>query len=193
MAKKVVKDSLGKSFTLHVIGLVMTPRTFGIRLRLGEEALELWGMDDQETESEDTMSNTAGKEPHKTNQQPGKENEQVSLGDTSLRRDSCHSTLRTGKSQLHKARFHPTVGKGSRAHLTLGCAPQVHARITGFDMMKVVSCEQRIVKNENPEESDGILETFSIPEGELRNYGDSIWVIYPEKEINVSSMFSGFY
>lgn len=193
MAKTAVKESLGKSFTLHIIGYVITPRTFGIRVRLGEEALEVWGMDDEETESEDTLSNTEGKDPRKTSQQPDKESERVSLGDTSLRMGSCQSTLRTGESQLHNARFHPTVGRGSRAHLTLGCAPHIPAKITGFDMMKVVSCEQRIVKNKNPEELDGIFKTFSIPEGELRTLGDSIWVVYPEKEIHVSSIFSGFY
>ena len=193
MAKKVVKDSLGKSFTLCIIGFVLTPRTFGVRLRLGEEELEVWGMDDNEEEAEDTLSNTTGKASHKTGQQSGKDDERVSLGDTSMRMGTSRSTLRTGESQRHNARFHPTSGRGSRAHLTLGCAPQVQAKITGFDLMKVVSCEQRMLMNEKNEQSSEIFEAFSIPEGELRTYGDSIWVIYPEEEIHVNSLFSAFY
>lgn len=181
MAKKVVKDSLGKSFPLHIIGFVLTPRTYGVRLRLGEEALELWGMDDQEVESEDNTSAPASQQPVRDGQ--------VSLDDTNLKRGSCHSTLRTGESQVDRSRFHPTSGRGSRAHLTLGCAPNVGAKITGFDLIKVVALEQKVMKNENPE----MFESFSIPEGELRTYGDSIWVIYPEKEILVSSLFSAFY
>lgn len=185
MAKDVVQDSMGKTFPLHIIGFVLTPRTYGVRLRLGEEALELWGMDDHEVELGDTGSAPAA------GQQPAKD--QVSLGDTNLKRGSCRSTLRTGESQLHRSRFHPTSDRGSRAHLTLGCAPQVHAKVTGFDLMKVVFFEQKVVKKEDPEESSEMFESFSIPEGELRTYGDSIWVIYPEKEILVSSLFSAFY
>ncbi|KAG0724170.1 2',3'-cyclic-nucleotide 3'-phosphodiesterase [Chionoecetes opilio] len=134
MAKEAVKNSLGKVFPLHIIGFVMTPRTFGVRLRLEEEALEVWGMDDHETEAEDTLKTTSGKESQKTEktgQQSAGGGERVSIGDTSLR-SSCHTTLRTGESQLHSARFHPTAGKGCRAHLTLGCAPQVQAKITGY-------------------------------------------------------------
>lgn len=189
IARKAVKDSLGKSFTLQLIGFVMTPQTFGVRLRLGEDALELWGIDDHETEAEDTAS----KQPSKAGQESAKKTNRVSLANTSVKKNSFLTTLRDGPSQLHEHRFAPTSGRGSRAHLTLGCAPGVAARMTGFDLIKVVSCEQEILKTENLQQLREKVQTFSLSEGELRTYGDGIWVIYPEKEIHVDSLFSGFY
>lgn len=189
IARQAVKDSLGKGFTLQLIGFVITPQTFGVRLRLGEDALELWGLDDHETEAEDT----AGKQPAKAGPGSAKKTNRVNLANTGVRRNSCQTTLRDGPSQLHEHRFAPTAGRGSRAHLTLGCAPGVSAKMTGFDLIKVVSCEQEMLKTENLQQSSEKVQTFSLTEGELRTYGDGIWVIYPEKEIHVDSLFSGFY
>ena len=41
-----IQDSVGKVFKLCVIGVVVTPRTVGLRIRLSSEQLELWGKDD---------------------------------------------------------------------------------------------------------------------------------------------------
>lgn len=189
MAKKVVRDSLGKSFTLQLIGFVITPRTFGVRVRLGKDALELWAMDDHEIEADDTPS----KQPAKGGQESAKKNNKVSLANTGVRRKSCQTTVRNGPSQLHEDRFSPTSGIGSRAHLTLGCAPGVSAKITGFDLIKIVSCEQEMLKTEKLQQLSKKMQTFSVSGGELRTYGDGMWVIYPEKEIHVNSLFSAFY
>lgn len=189
LTRKVVNDSLGKCFTLYLIGYVITPRTFGVRLKLGKDALELWGADDHEIEADDTAS----REPSKEGQQSAKKKMGVSLANTRVRKNSCQTTLKQGLSQLHEDRFCPTTGKGSRAHLTLGCAPGIAAKITGFDLIKVVSHEQEMMKTENLQQLSERVQTFTIPEGELRTYGDGIWVIYPEKEIHVNSLFSGFY
>ncbi|XP_045611248.2 2',3'-cyclic-nucleotide 3'-phosphodiesterase isoform X1 [Procambarus clarkii] len=178
-----VRNSLGKCFDLHIIGYVVTPRTFGARVKLGSSELELWGMDDNEIETENAMENSS-------------DNIDITCNSAEEIETSCHDTVTVIPSNLKSDKFCPTSGKGSRAHVTLGCASNIHPRTTGFDLINVVSCEQRvkeIKKSDGTEISDQKVETYAISEGTLRTYGDGIWVIYPEKEVIVSSLFSAFY
>nr|CAD7455020.1 unnamed protein product [Timema tahoe] len=42
-SKEEVVDSCGRSYPLQIVGLLMTPRTFGARVKLEKEQLTLWG------------------------------------------------------------------------------------------------------------------------------------------------------
>ncbi|KAK8752534.1 hypothetical protein OTU49_006029 [Cherax quadricarinatus] len=201
-----VRKSLGKCFDLLIVGYVVTPRTFGARLKLGTSELELWGMDDNEIELENT---SLPSENHTADKCPAEclDNSRDNLEIDSDRKYNCAQEMNIGtsshcdtvnilSSKLTSDRFYPTSGKGSRAHITLGCAPNIHAKATGFDLIKVVSLEQRIKESEKSEDSEVSnlkVQAYSISEGTLKTYGDGIWVIYPEKEMTVSSMFSAFY
>ncbi|XP_071523032.1 2',3'-cyclic-nucleotide 3'-phosphodiesterase-like [Panulirus ornatus] len=201
----LVRKSIGKCFSLHIIGYVITPRTFGARLKLGESELELWDMNDNETETEETTRLTTSSNTEKLSTCVKESSNVVETESDNnidckkkgkLQMLECHPTVSIISPELKNDRFFPTSGKGSRAHLTLGCAPNVHARTTGFDLINVISCEQRvkeIEKSGDTESCKNKVETYSITEGVLKTYGKGIWVIYPEQEMVVSSLFSAFY
>lgn len=187
---EVVRNSMGKCFSLHIIGYVITPRAFGARLRLGESALELWGMNDIEIEPEEHHSYSTVDSGNKRDSSSNtieilnsKEEEVTNLP------PACLDTV---PSQVKEQRFYPTSGKGSRAHLTLGCAAGVHAKVTGFDLIKVISHEQEHKTEEDCNDTQK-LERYDIPSGVLTCYGEGVWVVYPEQEVVVKSLFSGYY
>lgn len=176
----VVKESLGKCFRLCIIGFVITPRTIGARLKLTEEQLELWAKNDDE----DPPTTVTGSEVIKGN----KPEESNSTEENKSRNSSVCVPTVTRVERCSTERFHPTSGKGSRAHLTLATAPNVKPVTTGLDLIRAVRSEQRALKcdNQNPE-------TYAIDGGILKNYGDGVWVVYPQCEVLVSSLFSAFY
>ncbi|XP_071552930.1 2',3'-cyclic-nucleotide 3'-phosphodiesterase-like isoform X3 [Panulirus ornatus] len=199
-----VKGAIGRCFKLHIIGFVITPRTFGARLRLFGDQLELWGNDDYE---DPPAYVTQWATPVKYDREPEKEQEEIldnmqhdgeqtSLENEEKVADACHPSVTVIDAELKEDRFHPTWGRGSRAHLTLGCAPGVKPVNTGFDLMNVVRCEQRVqdeVWLTESELCEQKVETYLINGGVLRTYGEGMWVLYPEKEIVVTSMFSACY
>lgn len=168
----LVKESVGKCFRLCIIGFVITPRTIGARLKLSDEQLELWSSNDNEDPKviKGTTPNPSDSEPNIS--------KNISV---------CGSTVTTVKSSSTEI-FHPTSGKGSRAHLTLACAPNITPVNTGFDIIRAVRCEQYALRCD-----DQKPENYTIDEGILRNYGDGVWVLYPQCEVLVSSLFSAFY
>ncbi|KAK3851203.1 hypothetical protein Pcinc_042134 [Petrolisthes cinctipes] len=192
----VVRKSLGKCFSFPIIGFVITPRAFGARLRLGENALELWGMNDNEIEKEEHLPDNTD-----TGVKSGNKVEASSLTKTfethcnlEEESNSTAACLTVVPSQIKDVRFSPTIGKGSRAHLTLGCAPGIHAKVTGFDLIKVISHEQEY-RNMNREGMNNAqnLERYDITGGVLIPYGEGVWVVYPEDEVIVQSFFSAYY
>ena len=58
-----VKESMGKIFTINNVGYVITPYTYGARVKLTDEQLELWGADDYECrpETEQKISKEGGR------------------------------------------------------------------------------------------------------------------------------------
>lgn len=81
--------------------------------------------------------------------------------------------------------FQPRSGNGSRAHLTLGCAPGVSAVTTGWDLVDLIRLEER---------NSSSVKTYVLPSdgGWLRNYGDGQWVLYPKKQWLLDSTFEGY-
>jgi 2',3'-cyclic-nucleotide 3'-phosphodiesterase len=177
-----VLEGCGQCYRLCIVGFVMTPRTFGARVKLGKEELKLW---DQESASQSSRlpSLTSSVKP-------------LSHNSTYQNHIVCHNVR--GKqwfphcqatlvcSEEMEPSFQPTRGKGSRAHVTLGCAEGVAAVITGYDLLEVIECEA------TPEITSK-CRTFSLPRGWLRDYGKSRWVLYMCRQITVSSLFTGCY
>lgn len=174
-----MKESVGKCFRLCIIGFVITPRTIGARLKLTEEQLQLWSNNDNEDPPEITPSFEVIKETKL---------KQLNYEENNSKKDSiCDSTVITVESSSTEM-FHPTLGKGSRAHLTLACAPNIKPVTTGFDLIRAVRHEQYALKCD-----DQKPETYAIDGGILRKYDDGVWVVYPQCEVFVSSLFSAFY
>lgn len=181
--RKVVLNSLGKVYTLRVVGFVITPRTFGVRLQLDDEALKLWNQKDNEGGPggcDDLARNMSRLQLQDKTSKPrnGKK-----CG------NQCPSTIPTlhwtGRVRYEK-RFNPTFGRGSRAHITLGCASNASAVQTGFDLVNVINCEKRA--NDTPPKL-----LFHVHEGVAGTYGNGQWVVYLNKQIEVKALFAGSY
>lgn len=183
---------MGKCFPLYVIGFTLTPRTFGARLRLTENQLDLWTQDDTETNTNLTSHpHEPKRDRDKTpkEKKAGKENDPRHSLFNPVPQESCKESITFEEKSLSQAdQFHPTSGKGSRAHITIGCAPGVKPVTTGFDLVDVVRREK-----EAHSSLTDVTETFSMNGGTLRNYGDGMWALYLDQEIKVSSLFSAFY
>lgn len=175
----LVRKSLGKCFRLCITGFVITTRTIGARLKLTEKQLELWSNND----NEDPPMTTPSFEIIKKDDLK----QSVCEEDRSKNSSACVPTVTT-KERCSTDLFHPTSGRGSRAHLTLACAPNVKPVTTGFDLIRAVRCEQHalVYDSQKPE-------TYTVDGGILRNYGNGVWVVYPQSEVFVSSLFSAFY
>ncbi|KAK8736144.1 hypothetical protein OTU49_004843 [Cherax quadricarinatus] len=202
ISSSVVKGAMGQCFQLHIIGFVITPRTLGARLKLTEDQLELWANNDNEDPPAYILEPAAPRKHVGMSDNPDShpsmdQNDATTelLGNI-LKDVDCRPTCEEVDADLKDDRFHPVSGRGSRAHFTLACGPGIKPVNTGFDLINVVRCEQRTLIKEtliDSQLSDQKVETYTIPGGVLRTYGEGTWVIYPDKEIIVKSMFSAFY
>ncbi|XP_043910484.1 2',3'-cyclic-nucleotide 3'-phosphodiesterase isoform X2 [Protopterus annectens] len=78
----------------------------------------------------------------------------------------------------------PNLHKGSRAHITLGCAEGISAVVTGFDLLRFISLKKGGGKGEYIEK---------ISKGELHYFSKGLWMLYLDEEIKVKAMFGGSY
>ncbi|KAJ1135849.1 hypothetical protein NDU88_002278 [Pleurodeles waltl] len=74
--------------------------------------------------------------------------------------------------------------KGSRAHITLGCAKDVKDVQTGIELLKIVQLQTKGEKGEEIGELCG---------GELRYFNNDMWVLFLPQKVEVKALFSGFY
>ncbi|NWX93832.1 CN37 phosphodiesterase, partial [Nothoprocta ornata] len=74
--------------------------------------------------------------------------------------------------------------KGSRAHITLGCASGVEAVQTGLDLLEFVKLE----KAGNKGEDMGLLGG-----GKLQYFNNGMWMLVLSKKVDVRAIFSGYY
>lgn len=189
-----IKKAYGKIFSVDIIGYVITPFTIGARIKLTPSMLQLWGNDDEEAMPEN-LAGSEAKKTHKRHQESegldANENSN-SIGDLSvLTSDSCQNTVIAVPQDLTD-RFCPSVGKGSRAHITLGCAPGVKPVRTGFDIIRAVALEQKAKERGEFGVSNPSEKSFIVPGGVLRTYGECCWIIYPENKLVVTSIFSSY-
>ncbi|XP_046463777.1 2',3'-cyclic-nucleotide 3'-phosphodiesterase-like isoform X2 [Daphnia pulex] len=166
--KQVVKENLNQVSTLHSIGWILTPRTFGARIKLTKNQLLVWNQNDTEGNPKEAKVNT------KTFITP------ITYGQN-LR---AYKENSTDQDPDVMGNFQPTSGNGSKAHLTLGCSPGVGAVTTGYDLVDLIRLE-----GINGSE----VKTYDIPKGGwLRNYGNGQWVFYPTKQFLLESTFLGY-
>ncbi|XP_048416788.1 2',3'-cyclic-nucleotide 3'-phosphodiesterase isoform X2 [Stegostoma tigrinum] len=71
---------------------------------------------------------------------------------------------------------------GSRAHITLACAPRVKAVQTGLDLLCILKLEGKQPTHQ-----------VEVEKGRLCCYGDGQWILNLTKPIEVKTLFSGFY
>ncbi|KAG0710792.1 NEDD4-binding protein 2-like 1 [Chionoecetes opilio] len=183
----LVRNSIGKGFRLCVIGFVLTTRTIGARLKLTHEQLDLWSNDDQEDPPVSVTSSWVMKE-HQLNHSNSEENKEKIEVSKHRNTSGCVPTAAVTETSKNEDRFYPTSGKGSRAHLTLACAPGNKPVTTGFDLILAVRCEQKALECKDKE-----IRSYDIDGGILQNCGEGIWVVYPDSEVSVSSLFSAFH
>lgn len=193
--KKEVRNGYGKSFTLKIIGFFISTNTFGARVKLSTNQLKLWNMDDNESirtasdASSDFILNSMQRMSWRDKQSAPKSplNNHQLLNSSLLNFDksdcSCIPTLRI-VGQTCDDTFMPCSELGSRAHITLGCAPEVQPRQTGLDLINVVKHEQNAAKH------SASVPTYNISIGKLRHYSSGLWVIYPDKVNLVETMFT---
>ena len=169
-----VLKNIGAITTLEVVGFVVTPRTFGARVRLSEHQLALWGNSDDFGLLADYPENSRKNTSTLTN-----------LGENDDFEASCQKSLL--KAKMDDENFSPVTGRGSRAHITLGCSrPDIHPRDTGYDLLLAVKREMDAL-------SDVTVKTHGISGGAVRGYGDGVWVVYPKEKLTVTAMFSAFH
>ncbi|XP_063590101.1 2',3'-cyclic-nucleotide 3'-phosphodiesterase-like isoform X2 [Penaeus indicus] len=190
----IVKTAQGKAFSVDIIGYVITPFTIGARIKLTPSMLQLWGNDDEEAMPENLAGNEAKKahKQHRDSEKLDANENSDSVGDLSvLISESCQNTVIAVPQDLTD-RFCPSVGKGSRAHITLGCAPGVKPVRTGFDMISAVAFERKAKERGDFGVSNPSEKSFIVPGGVLRTYGECCWIIYPENKLVVSAIFSSY-
>lgn len=190
----IVKNAQGKAFSVDIIGYVITPFTIGARVKLSPSMLQLWGNDDEEAMPENLAGNEAKKthKQHRDSKKLDANENSDSVGDLSvLISESCQNTV-IAVPQDMTDRFRPSVGKGSRAHITVGCAPGVKPVRTGFDIIRAVALEQKAKEKGEFGISNPSEKSFIVPGGVLRTYGESCWIIYPENKLVVSAIFSSY-
>nr|XP_033774066.1 2',3'-cyclic-nucleotide 3'-phosphodiesterase isoform X2 [Geotrypetes seraphini]XP_033774067.1 2',3'-cyclic-nucleotide 3'-phosphodiesterase isoform X2 [Geotrypetes seraphini] len=74
--------------------------------------------------------------------------------------------------------------KGSRAHITLGCAEGVESKQTGLDLLEFVKFQQAGTEGEDMGE---------LLDGMLHYFDKGLWMLSLSKKIEVKVIFSGFY
>ena len=154
-----VVKAMGKCFPITVIGIIITPRTVGARVKLNDKQMKLWRKDDNDA-NEDTCSKSMASRFNVLN-----------LDDDD---DDADDT----------ERFQPTSGPGSRAHLTLGCAPGVSAVETGVEQVKIIKLEGERLDDD---------EYIDVEGAAIRYYEQGRCVVYFDEPCIVPSLFSGKY
>ncbi|KAM4823336.1 2',3'-cyclic-nucleotide 3'-phosphodiesterase isoform X1 [Urocitellus parryii] len=74
--------------------------------------------------------------------------------------------------------------RGSRAHITLGCAADVEAVQTGIDLLEIVRQEKGGSRGE---------EVGDLTRGKLYSLGSGRWMLSLAKKMEVKTIFTGYY
>lgn len=190
----VVQKAYGAVFELGIVGFVITPLTFGARVSLTKDELELWCQNDcistqPHQQGLDVLSSVL-KTPSQgirgtTNHRRSELNVQVENNSWNFISpcSSCIPTLCTfsNESLISSNRFQPIQGQGQGAHITLGLAFGSKAVQTLFDLLEAVEHESKCGES---------IESFNILGGVLRSYGEGIWVVYLDRPMSVKGLFT---
>ncbi|XP_071848840.1 2',3'-cyclic-nucleotide 3'-phosphodiesterase-like isoform X2 [Apostichopus japonicus] len=180
-------ESFGKAFDMKVIGYIITPRTFGVRLELNDEELKLWHEDDRD--QLDVLRDQLDEEDRA--QLDEEDRAQLDEEDRGQLAEEDRAQLaegsRKGDLEWEPSKFSPTNGPGSRAHLTLAVREKVHPLQTGLDL-------KEIIKKEVEDQKTGKDRlTINLECGVARCYGNGSWAVYLNKSQEYQALFSSMY
>ena len=170
--RSAVEHGLGKAFKMEIIGFLVTPRSFGMRLKLDNQELLLWNNDDS------TKIPTPPSKSAISNEELRQKMEQMTFDPKD--QEQCPGWTPT--------KFSPTCGPGSRAHLSIGTGVGYKAVQTGLDLVELIQDELNAVAHNKTD-----LLTIDIKSGIARCYGDGNWMVYLEKPMYLETLYSGYY
>lgn len=87
-------------------------------------------------------------------------------------------------NDVDKLSLSDSLPRGSRAHITLGCAGDVEAVQTGIDLLEIVRQEKGGSKGE---------EVGELSRGKLFSMGSGRWMLNLAKKLKVRAIFTGYY
>ena len=194
--RKEVVDSLGKTFGLKIIGYVVTKGTFGARIMLDEEELELYAQkeDDADEERIKFEGKSGGgfkrSKVHSAKKPSYKERLRMAEEAAEMEKLSLDATSMVSSDMTDiENRYYPIPGRGKRAHVTLGTSGDTKPVVTGLDVLRAVEAEKAASEREVDD-----VPTFEVGSGlVLRRYERDLWVMYPGKAVTFDAMFTGHY
>ena len=190
--RKEVVDSLGKTFGLKVIGFVVTKDTFGARIMLDEEELEIYAQNEDNVEEERRKFGGGFKRNKSHGAKKPSCKERLRMAEEAAEQDrlslDATSIVSTDMADVEN-RFYPIPGRGRRAHVTLGTSGDTRPVVTGLDVLRAVEAE----KAASEREADDVP-TFEVGRNMvLRRYERDLWVMYPGKAVTFDALFTGHY
>jgi len=167
-------EVIGQASVLHISGLVITPRTFGARVRLTSEQLAVYKQNDNEVE----LPFINAPKPNFQNKPKASAtcDNMFPSASVSEAKAVCKTTLKVGHG---KSEHELNPSKGRRAHITLGCADDVKPVQTGLDQLAVLRGQP--------------ITSVEIPGGILHGFGQGQWLLNFDHELEVMALFSGCY
>lgn len=193
--REKVVESLGKTFDMKIIGYVITRGTFGARIMLDEEELELYAQNEDNVDEERRKfeGKSGGFKRNKANsaKKPSyKERLRMAEEAAEMERLSLDATSMVSSDMADVGnRYYPIPGRGKRAHVTLGTSGDTKPVVTGLDVVRAAEAEKAASEREVDD-----VPTFEMGSGSvLRRYERDLWVLYQGKAVTFDAMFSGHY
>ena len=185
----------GRAFPLTVVGFFLTPRTWGARVSLSKEQMELW-VEDNVTTSSSPVSSTHVKDQHpkqgktskeRTHANKVKREEEEEQVDLEGGLEACQTTMVVQNQvasvdEVEGSRWGRKSGR--RAHITLGCAEGARPVQAGKDLENIL--------DELDLEADEKSGTEVGEEGRLYVAGEAIYLEL-NQPITFTSLFTGSY
>ena len=161
-----ILPNLGRTYPLSIVSFVITSRTFGARIKLDNDQLDLWGQSD--SNSEDISIN-----PKTSNNDSDAVEQDLKISDLTLNDTSSVICI---PNDVESSRGSV---RGSRAHITVGVSSDVKPVQTGYDLIDLINLQSNIEPV-----------NFEIPGGCLRKYAEDFWELWLNEKIVVNSIFA---
>lgn len=156
-----VAQYINQTFGTHLVGVFFTPRTYGIRVNLTSIQREIFNLNELNTISHGTSRILYGTE------------------------EPCDTEIFNGIQfcPQNDTDYHPT---DTRAHVTLGCAPNISAVTTGLDLIEILQLEM---------DPSRFCAKIQVEQGNLIQMGENCdtFVLYLEEKIVANSTFEVYY
>ncbi|XP_008569310.1 PREDICTED: 2',3'-cyclic-nucleotide 3'-phosphodiesterase [Galeopterus variegatus] len=103
---------------------------------------------------------------------------------TGARVELSEQELLLWPNDVDKLSLTESLPRGSRAHITLGCAADVEAVQTGIDLLEIIWQEKGGNRGE---------EVGELSRGKLYSLGNGRWMLSLAKKMEVRAIFTGYY